>query len=152
MDLIKSVYDISEEFMNLKVPNRLHVNISEEKLLELSEIMPEEGIVNFYSEEPQEVIKEENVELKIILRELIASSINYCYWYGHGDIRPMGANSNGMYELVDAAMHITIFPDGVPTAHDLKEIVNYLSLLFNVNDSSIIKEGFVKKLRGIYVS
>jgi len=133
MDLIKSVYDISEEFMNLQVPNRLHVNISEEKLLELSETMKEEGIVNFYSEEPQEVIKDEDVELKIILRELIASSINYCYWYGHNDIRPMGANSNSMYELVDAAMKITIFPDGVPTKHDLKEIVNCLIEMLSIN-------------------
>jgi hypothetical protein len=138
MDLIESVFDISEKFMSLTTPDRLHVNISEEMLLELSETMKEEGIVNFYSEEPQKV--DEQNELKIIIRELIASSINYCYWYGHGNIRPMGANSNSMYELVDEAMNITIFPDKCPTVFDVKEIVQYLIELLSINRYPLLEE------------
>lgn len=38
---------------------------------------------------------------KLFLYELIASSVNYCYWYGRHDIRPEGANSVKMYNLLD---------------------------------------------------
>lgn len=137
MDLIKSVFDISEEFMGLTTPNRLHVNISEEGILKLSEIMKEEGIVNFYSEEPQKV--DEKNELKIIIRELIASSINYCYWYGHGNIRPMGANSNSMYGLVDEAMDIT-FKNMPITVYDVKEIVQCLIESLSINRYPLLEE------------
>ena len=38
---------------------------------------------------------------KLFLYELIANSVNYCYWYGKHDIRPNGANSTKMYNLLD---------------------------------------------------
>jgi hypothetical protein len=40
----------------------------------------------------------------VFWRELIASSINYCYWYGSAGIRPQGCGSTKMYEIVDAAL------------------------------------------------
>lgn len=104
MDLIKGVYQISIDLLCLPV-TRQHVRINEEELTRLSEAMEDQGKVNFYSEEPQEVAEKKN-ELGIVLRELVASSINYCYWYGGSSlIRPNGANSSGMYELVDAALN-----------------------------------------------
>lgn len=103
MDLIKGVYQISIDLMFLPFV-RHHAKINEEQLLRLSEEMKDQGKVNFYSEEPQEVAEKKN-ELFIVLRELVASSINYCYWYGNPLIRPNGSNSSGMYELVDAALN-----------------------------------------------
>jgi len=38
---------------------------------------------------------------KLFLYELIANSVNYCYWYGRYDIRPLGANSTKMSSLLD---------------------------------------------------
>ncbi len=39
----------------------------------------------------------------LFLYELIASSVNYCYWFGKHTIRPIGANSSKMYDLLDAS-------------------------------------------------
>jgi len=38
---------------------------------------------------------------KMFLYELIANSVNYCFWYGRHNIRPNGANSTKMYKLLD---------------------------------------------------
>ena len=103
MNLIKGVYDIAEEFLNLPVPTRQHVKLNPEKINELVRQMVEDGKVNFYSTEDQEVEEKKN-EMAIIVRELTASAINYCYWYGNSNVRPNGANSGGMYDLVDAAL------------------------------------------------
>jgi hypothetical protein len=103
MNFIKSVNQIAIDLLFLPPPMRQHTKINEEQLLRLSEEMNDQGKVNFFSKEPQEVAEKKN-ELAIVLRELVASSINYCYWYGNSLIRPNGANSNGMYNLVDAAL------------------------------------------------
>ena len=36
-------------------------------------------------------------------KELVASSINYCYWYGSPTIRPNGVSSTSMYDDVEEA-------------------------------------------------
>lgn len=102
MNLIKGVYDIAENFLSLPVPTRQHVKLNTGKVNDLARQMVEDGKVNFYSTEDQEV-KEKN-ELAIIIRELTASAINYCYWYGNSNVRPNGANSGGMYDLLDASL------------------------------------------------
>ena len=38
---------------------------------------------------------------KVFLYELIANSVNYCFWYGKHNIRPNGADSEKMYNLLD---------------------------------------------------
>ena len=103
MDLIKGVYNIATDLLFIPTPTRQHAKINEEKLIAFADEMKLMGKVSFYSEEPQEVSEEKN-ELFIVLRELVASSINYCYWYGNSLIRPNGASSTGMYNLVDAAL------------------------------------------------
>ena len=40
---------------------------------------------------------------EVILYELIANSVNYCYWYGSSNIRPNGSSSTKMYELLNKA-------------------------------------------------
>lgn len=45
-------------------------------------------------------IKSGSIE-KIFLYELIANSVNYCFWYGRHNIRPNGASSTKMYNLLD---------------------------------------------------
>ena len=110
MDLIKSVYDIADEFLNLPVPVRQHVVLKQNFIDHLAQAMLIDGKVSFYSTEDQEVEEKKN-ELFIVLRELVASSINYCYWYGNADVRPMGANSGDMYALVDTALDHALLKD-----------------------------------------
>lgn len=38
---------------------------------------------------------------EIILKELVADSVNYCYWLGSSDFRPHGAGSTKMREILD---------------------------------------------------
>lgn len=102
MKLIQGVYDISTEFLQVPKPIRRHVTINEQNLQKLVDKMTGEGKVNFFDEEPQEFTDVD--ERKLILRELVASSINYNYWYGTSLIRPGGASSSLMYELVDDAL------------------------------------------------
>jgi len=49
---------------------------------------------------PQDVIGK--IE-RIIWYELIASSVNYQYWYGKSDVRPNGSGATKMYELLTDA-------------------------------------------------
>lgn len=104
MDLIKGVYQMSIDLLCLPTPMRQHAKVNNLKTELLAKQMLDDGKVNFYSSEPQEVAEKKN-ELFIVLRELTASAINYCYWYGNSLIRPNGANSSKMYELVDTALN-----------------------------------------------
>jgi hypothetical protein len=36
----------------------------------------------------------------LVAYELMASAVNYAYWYGHPELRPGGANAFGMYRLL----------------------------------------------------
>lgn len=42
---------------------------------------------------------------RILLYELIANSVNYCFWYGRYDIRPDRAGSTKMYQLLDESFN-----------------------------------------------
>lgn len=43
-----------------------------------------------------------DIDPKIFLIELVANSINYCYWYGKYDIKP-GGGAGEMYKIVEQA-------------------------------------------------
>lgn len=43
---------------------------------------------------------------KLFLYEIIANSVNYCYWYGRYDIRPNGSDSTKMYKLLDESFEV----------------------------------------------
>lgn len=87
MDLVKNVYEISESFMK----DSNHVKINYEKIEEITTDMTETTPPKFPISEVKNVFKG-------VLLELVAASVNYCYWYGKSDIRPNGANSTFMYE------------------------------------------------------
>lgn len=40
---------------------------------------------------------------RLIIYELLACSINYCYWYGNPNIRPNGSSSTKLYKIMDEA-------------------------------------------------
>jgi len=105
MDLINKVFNISEEFMK----NSLYVSINNAYIKDSIERVAEDikkelkNYKDFWIGYPKSIIKKDkkNSEYKLVAYELIANSINYCYWYGRHDIRPNGSSSTLMYELLD---------------------------------------------------
>ena len=92
MNLVESVYDISESFMDKA--EIVYMNI--DKIEETAVAMIDHGKPNF----PMPDVKD---NFQGVLQELVAASINYCYWYGRHDVRPQGSSSTMMYELLQNA-------------------------------------------------
>jgi len=87
MNLIENVYEIAESFMN----DSTEVKMNHKKIEQIAIDMLSQGPIIFPLP---------NVEsrYKTTLLELVAASINYCYWYGKSTIRPNDVNSTFMYE------------------------------------------------------
>jgi len=69
---------------------------------------------------------------EIIKYEVIAGSINYCYWYGHGSMRPFGASSTKMYQILDETVDThseVIFNKGFINTFFYKLVKNRFPLL-----------------------
>lgn len=93
MSLIDSIFTVANEFT--KDPK--HVHIDEEKLGALFDIMNKSGKVEFGNK----VEKNDDLNyLDEVKLELLASAINYCYWYGKHDVRPGGSSSTLMYSVL----------------------------------------------------
>ena len=91
MNLVESVFEISEKFMT----NSKDVFISHAGLHALAEKMKQSGPTKFPTKEQDDTF------FKTCLLELIGNSINYCYWYGVHNCRPGGASSSTMGELLE---------------------------------------------------
>lgn len=94
MNLSESVYEISESFM--KDPDYVFMN--DEEIGLIANDMKLVGKPNFPLPEV------DNLHKAVVL-ELVAASINYCYWYGRHDVRPNGSSSTRMYELLMTAFN-----------------------------------------------
>jgi len=92
MNLVNSVYEISKKFMK----NAELVFMNDDKIQEISTVMIKQGKSIF-------LLPDVENDYKGVLLELVAASVNYCYWYGKFDIRPEGASSTMMYELLQNA-------------------------------------------------
>lgn len=90
-DLIQQVFDTSEVILSSEPTN---VWIKEYYVDKLVNQMKADGKVTFISDADKKYKSGEYIDT---LKELVASSINYCYWYGSHDIRPNGVSSSSMY-------------------------------------------------------
>lgn len=118
MDIIKSVFDTAEKFMEYSK----HVLIDKSMIRHLASAMEEEGTTKFPNE-----LNIEEINLKDEIRlELLAGSINYCYWYGRANLRPNNTSSVLMYDLLRKS-----YEDCKTISHwGFKEMVdNYITLL-----------------------
>jgi len=118
MNLVTSVFEIAEQFMY----DSKYVEINDDNLEILANDMK--------LEEPEKFpIKVDSNEYKSCLLELIGNSINYCYWYGSSDVRPLDASSGKMYELVEHAFERFSRTGGVYSIDRcLDDLIKYLSL------------------------
>jgi hypothetical protein len=71
---------IDEEAIERLVPNFKDITVPQEKLPACVKSVPD-----------------------LLLYELYASSVNYCYWYGSSDVRPLDCNAHIMYRCLDEA-------------------------------------------------
>ena len=90
--MISSVYEVSKEFMK----NPQWVEIDYEQVYKIANAMISTGVSQF-----PRIPEKDRKDRSIISQELVASSINYCYWYGKSTIRPNNSSSTKMYELVE---------------------------------------------------
>jgi len=90
MNLEKNVFEISKAILNAPPRNVLIDDLAIDNLVEE---MKKDGKLPF----PMPDIED---DLRDVIIELVASSINYCYWYSSPEIRPGNASSGLMYELV----------------------------------------------------
>jgi hypothetical protein len=91
MNLVESVYKIAELFIN----ESEMVSLDYENIEHIAQKMKK-------TEPPSFPILTVNNMFTGVLQELIAASINYCYWYGKSNIRPDGASSTSMYDLMSS--------------------------------------------------
>jgi hypothetical protein len=92
MEVLNTVFETAEKFM----ADPQHVTINEENLEKLASDMKQSGVTKF----PNELGLDDIDTIKEVKLELLASSINYCYWYGRADVRPCDASSTMMYDLL----------------------------------------------------
>jgi len=100
MELVNSVFNIAEEFMKnseFVFMNKPSIELLSKEINKTVKYKPEKQYPSF----------------KEIMIELVASSINYCYWYGKSTIRPNGSSSSYLYENIK-----NVFYDYDETAPD----------------------------------
>jgi hypothetical protein len=90
--LIDGVREMSLDFVGEGMP----VKIQEDSISKLAEIMTSEGKTPFNVESTNDMN-----HASAILVDLMASAINYCFWYGKYNFVPMKNNSSySMYDVV----------------------------------------------------
>lgn len=99
METIEYVFDLCETILD--IPQPTYVIVNHDRIEEVANDMKLEGIPSFQTPEAS-AGKSYNTGIYLeVLKEIVASSINYCYWYGAYDIKPMGASSTTMYNDVN---------------------------------------------------
>lgn len=117
MNLIESVFEISETLLYTEPMN---VFLNEAGLDKLVKEMEKEGPTPFNIPRVKDAATG-------VLIELVASSINYCYWYGNSSVRPNQAHSGMMYSLVEEAFK-DYKPQFLEFSHRINTLIDTLSL------------------------
>lgn len=94
--IIDRVRTMSNDFVGEGMP----VSVDYDALGRLASVMEEEGKMPFTVESVDNMN-----HAQAIVTELFASAINYCFWYGRYDFRPMVGDSYSMYDVVIDAVH-----------------------------------------------
>ena len=127
MYLTKQVYELSEQFMKDSVfvkmiPGQIEVVANEI----VNNDRPKFPI-------PDKIHDNEEVIYKQVFMELVAASINYCYWYGKSKIRPGNAGSTFMYECLMNAFYND-------QTEDYSKCIDYLIDILSFNRFPLIEE------------
>ena len=124
MKLVEDVFEIAESFM--EKPE--HVRINYTKINNIADTMLAAGKIKFpFPDEDDNVFKS-------IVLEIVAASINYCYWYGRHNVRPNNSSSTRMYELVMQAF------SNFESQNQFESCIEKLIKLLAINRFPLIEE------------
>lgn len=120
--MFKLVLDLAHEFM--EEPAHVAVNDDgiEKYCQKIEKEIPEEP---YFIGAPEIPLFDDELEQmkQIVLYELLASSVNYKYWYGKYDVRPHGSSANHMYKMLDDAFKEGLLPSSGTVTHAYVEQV-----------------------------
>lgn len=119
MNLANVVFEISEKFMSDSRYVSVNYDNIDKFVSEVEDTTP-----------PKFPQKKGQVDIfKACLLELIGNSINYCYWYGRSNIRPLECSSSKMYEILEKAFEKYNKTGGLYSINNcLDEAICYLSV------------------------
>lgn len=126
MNFANTVYELSKSFMK----NPSYVDIDLNAIEEIAQLMKEQGAPKF------PIPEVENVQ-KGVLLEIVAASVNYCYWYGKSTVRPLQSNSTKMYDLL-----LQAFDEYQPSykSENFKDCIKMFCILLSQNRFPLIEE------------
>ena len=118
MNLVENVYEMSRSFMK----NSSYVVLNEEGIERIASKMKEQGNRPFPS------VDIDN-QFKHVLMHLVGGAINYCYWYGRSDFRPLDCRASKMFTQVEKAFQFyDINPFGESLQACAENLVSLLSI------------------------
>jgi len=126
MNFANTVYELSESFME----DPSYVEMDFDTIEDIAEQMKEQGAPKFPTPEVKEAQKG-------VLLEIVAASVNYCYWYGKSTVRPQQSNSTKMYDLL-----LQAFDDYHPSykSENFKDCIKMFSILLSQHRFPLIEE------------
>lgn len=122
MNLSESVNDLAKRF----IEDSEFVDLDDQQIEYLAEEMKETGAPKFPIPEVKDFFKG-------AVLELVAASVNYCYWYGKSSIRPLDSNSTKMYDLL-----LRAFKDFHPG--NFKDCIVTFQVLLSQNRFPLLEE------------
>lgn len=126
MNLSESVYEMSEHFLD----NSKYVDLNNQQIEQIANAMKK-------AKAPKFKIPQVIDPYKAALLELVAASINYCYWYGRSDLRPHGAGSTKMYDLMMASFDDYVFGY---TTYSFEDAIKTFSITLSRNRFPLLEE------------
>lgn len=127
MYLSNQVYELSEEFMK----DSTFVKMIPEQIEVVADEIVKSGKQRFPI--PDRSDDNDVIIYKQVFMELVAASINYCYWYGKGTVRPNNAGSTFMYECLMNAFYNE-------NTEDYNRCIDYLIDILSFNRFPLIEE------------
>lgn len=122
MKLVDDVYELAESFMSKST----YVKLDELRISQTAERMIQDGPSSF---PPQE----KGDETLICLSEIVGNAINYCYWYGKSDIRPLNCRASKMYEQVMTGLSYYEWDN-------FEEVIEKIITLLAINKFPLLEE------------
>lgn len=109
MKIIESVFDISNEFM--KDPS--YVVLNDDGIKSVAKSIKENSAEDIKANRTQfkEIPNNEKEIYKELIMQLAAGAINYCYWYGKSNIRPMECSSTKMFDILERYEDLIFYDD-----------------------------------------
>jgi hypothetical protein len=123
MKLVENVYELSESFMR----EPIFVQLNEEGIERTAQKMIEDKPSPF----PRQY--ETPDDTTVCLLELVGGAINYCYWYGRSDIRPLDCRSSKMFQMVSEGFNYFDWDN-------LDEVIDMIIHLLSVNRFPLLEE------------